>query len=882
MSDQSERKTLSLNPGTKKKASNAEPRVRSGARARAASLQQDRQGGPKREARPYVEKRDQDRRERPAFNRDRADRPQSGERREFSGERRERPAFNRDRDSRPQSGERREFSGERREFSGERRERPTFNRDRDSRPQSGERREFSGERREFSGERRERPAFNRDRDSRPQSGERREFSGERRERPAFNRDRDSRPQSGERREFSGERRERPAFNRDRDSRPQSGERREFSGERRERPAFNRDRDSRPQSGERREFSGERRERPAFNRDRDGRPQSGERREFSGERRERPAFNRDRDSRPQSGERREFSGERRERPAFNHDRDSRPQSGERREFSGERRERPAFNRDRDSRPQSGERREFSGERRERPAFNRDRDSRPQSGERREFSGERRERPAFNRDRDSRPQTGERRNFSGERRERPAFKGDKESSERTPAGKMPSKLFSPAGDSDAFPQYVSPIQRVDSPQAPKPGQRLPDSNIEQNERVQVKALQGERYRLFAPCPQGLEEALSLELQALGYENVQTGRAGCHFDADWIGVMRANLSSRLATRILLEVSHAPVTNEEDILALARVTPWERWFGPEQTLRVDTSAVRSPMQSLQYCNLRAKDGICDRLRDLEGARPSIDTVRPDAKVHLFLDETSATFYLDTSGESLFKRGWRHDKGDAPLRENLAAGLLALSGWDPSKPLIDPFCGSGTILIEAAWMALGAPPGIWRPFHFERLRCHDQRLWRDIKDEARSMIAPRLDTPLIGYDINPTVLDAARSNLERSHLTLETIRFEQGDALKIRPETKAGWIVTNPPYGERLEHQDEDFWPNWASNLKQNFANWSVNMISSDLELPRHMRLKPKRRYPLYNGALDCRLFCFDMVPASYRNNETASDASEDSASAE
>ncbi len=724
MSDQSERKTLSLSPGTKKKASNAEPRVRSGARARAASQQQDRQGGPKREARPYVEKRDQERRERPAFNRDReGGRPQSGERREFSGERRERPAFDRNREG-----------------------------------------------------------------GRPQSGERREFSGERRERPAFDRNREG-------------------------GRPQSGERREFSGERRERPAFDRNREG-------------------------GRPQSGERREFSGERRERPAFDRNREG-------------------------GRPQSGERREFSGERRERPAFDRNREGgRPQSGERREFSGERRERPAFDRNREGgRPQSGERREFSGERR-------------------NFSGERRERPAFQGDKETSDRTPAGKMPSGLFKPAGDSDAFPQYVSPIQRVDSPQAPKPGQRLPDSNIEQNERVQVKALQGERYRLFAPCPQGLEEALSLELQALGYENVQTGRAGCHFDADWIGVMRANLSSRLATRILLEVSHAPVTNEEDILALARVTPWERWFGPEQTLRVDTSAVRSPMQSLQYCNLRAKDGICDRLRDLEGARPSIDTVRPDAKVHLFLDETSATFYLDTSGESLFKRGWRHDKGDAPLRENLAAGLLVLSGWDPSKPLIDPFCGSGTILIEAAWMALGAPPGIWRPFHFERLRCHDQRLWRDIKDEARSMIAPRLDTPLIGYDINPTVLDAARSNLERSHLTLETIRFEQGDALKIRPETEAGWIVTNPPYGERLEHQDEDFWPNWASNLKQNFANWSVNMISSDLELPRHMRLKPKRRYPLYNGALDCRLFCFDMVPASYRNNETAPGTSEDSAS--
>ncbi|QTC01259.1 DNA methyltransferase [Alcaligenes sp. SORT26] len=868
MSDQSERKTLSLATGPKKKSSNAEPRVRSGARARAASLQQDRQGGPKRESRPYAEKRDQDRRERPAFDRNReGGRPQSGERREFSGERRERPAFDRNREGRPQ--------GDRPAFSGERRERPAFDRNREGRPQ--------GDRPAFSGERRERPAFDRNREGRPQ-GDRPAFSGERRERPAFDRNRESRPQ-GDRPAFSGERRERPAFDRNREGRPQ-GDRPAFSGERRERPAFDRNREGRPQ-GDRPAFSGERRERPAFDRNREGgRPQSGERREFSGERRERPAFDRNREGgRPQSGERREFSGERRERPAFDRNREGgRPQSGERREFSGERRERPAFDRNREGgRPQSGERREFSGERRERPAFDRNREGgRPQSGERREFSGERRERPSFDRNRDSRPQTGERRNFSGERRERPAFKGDSESSDRTPAGKMPSGLFKPAGDSDAFPQYVSPIQRVDSPQAPKPGQRLPDSTIEENERVQVKALQGERYRLFAPCPQGLEEALSLELQALGYENVQTGRAGCHFDADWIGVMRANLSSRLATRILLEVSHAPVSNEEDILALARVTPWERWFGPEQTLRVDTSAVRSPMQSLQYCNLRAKDGICDRLRDLEGARPSIDTVRPDAKVHLFLDETSATFYLDTSGESLFKRGWRHDKGDAPLRENLAAGLLALSGWDPTKPLIDPFCGSGTILIEAAWMALGAPPGIWRPFHFERLRCHDQRLWRDIKDEARSLIAPRLDTPLIGYDINPAVLDAARSNLERSHLTLETIRFEQGDALKIRPETEAGWIVTNPPYGERLEHQDEDFWPSWASNLKQNFANWSVNMISSDLELPRHMRLKPKRRFPLYNGALDCRLFCFDMVPASYRNNEAAPDASEDATSAE
>src|SRR5690606_32396108 len=161
--------------------------------------------------------------------------------------------------------------------------------------------------------------------------------------------------------------------------------------------------------------------------------------------------------------------------------------------------------------------------------------------------------------------------------------------------------------------------------------------------------------------------------------------------------------------------------------------------------------------------DGICDRLRDREGDRPSIDTVRPDARVHLFLDENSGTLYLDTSGESLFKRGWRLDKGEAPIRENLAAGLLALADWDPSQALMDPFCGSGTILIEAAWIALGVPAGIWRPFGFERLRNHDARQWRDLKDDARARIATRLDTPLLGVDLNSAAISAARQNAERA-----------------------------------------------------------------------------------------------------------------------
>lgn len=379
--------------------------------------------------------------------------------------------------------------------------------------------------------------------------------------------------------------------------------------------------------------------------------------------------------------------------------------------------------------------------------------------------------------------------------------------------------------------------------------------------------ERFHIFASCPQGLEEALTAEMQALGFDDAQAGRAGCHFSADWPGVQRANLYSRLATRVLVQVAHDTISHEDDILDLAYNVPWERWFGAEHTLRVDTSAIKSPVQSLQYCNLRAKDGICDRLRDREGARPSIDTVRPDARVHLFLTGNTATLYLDTSGESLFKRGWRLDKGEAPLRENLAAGMLALAGWDPAAALLDPFCGSGTILIEAAWIALGVPPGISRPLGFERLRGHDPHRWRDIKDDARARILPKLEEPLVGYDLDPQAIEFARNNAERAWLTADTIRFEVGDAREVAAPAKQGWIVTNPPYGERLPLDESDLWRAWSANLKRAYAGWQLHVITSDRELPQRLRLKPLRRTPLHNGSLDCRLFSFELVEASYRN---------------
>ncbi len=381
--------------------------------------------------------------------------------------------------------------------------------------------------------------------------------------------------------------------------------------------------------------------------------------------------------------------------------------------------------------------------------------------------------------------------------------------------------------------------------------------------------EVFQIFAPCPQGLEAALADELRSLNFADARPGRAGAHFSTDWTGVMRANLHSRLATRILTQVSQDKIATEDDIYDLARDTPWERWFGSEQTLRVDTSAVRSPMQSLQFCNLRAKDGICDRLRAREGERPSIDTVRPDARVHLFLTEDTATLYLDTSGESLFKRGWRLDKGEAPLRENLAAGMLVLSGWQSDAPLLDPFCGSGTLLIEAALKSLGVPPGISRPFAFERLRGYQQRRWRDLKDDARTRILDEVPAPLAGADLDPRAIDAARENAARAGLAEDAIYFEAADARDTCPlDERPGWIITNPPYGERLElAEQEALWPEWARTLKREFGGWRVHLITNDLDLPKKMRLNPQKRTPLYNGGLECRLFGFDIVAGGFRD---------------
>ncbi|MEF8735114.1 MAG: THUMP domain-containing protein [Candidatus Accumulibacter necessarius] len=374
-------------------------------------------------------------------------------------------------------------------------------------------------------------------------------------------------------------------------------------------------------------------------------------------------------------------------------------------------------------------------------------------------------------------------------------------------------------------------------------------------------------FASCPRGLEQLLAEDLAAAGARDLKQIFGGVHFLADWPACYRANLHSRIATRILWRVAHAPYGNEEDIYRLALDTPWPKWFLAGQTIRVDVTAVKSPLKSVDFVTLRIKDAVCDRFRRDGGTRPSVDTRQPDVRVHGFINGDHCTLYLDTSGAPLYQRGFRQKTVDAPLKENLAAGILRLSGWQPGVALLDPMCGSGTFLIEAAQMALRVAPGARREFAFQRLRHFDPAAWKRLLDAARAGEAAAAEAGIFGSDISPVAVRATLANLDRAGL-LPAVRLSTGDLLDIDAPAARGILVSNPPYGERVSDHDElaEFYPLLGSALKRHFAGWNCYLISADTRLPKLVRLTPSRKTPLFNGALECRLYEFRMVAGSNR----------------
>jgi len=372
-------------------------------------------------------------------------------------------------------------------------------------------------------------------------------------------------------------------------------------------------------------------------------------------------------------------------------------------------------------------------------------------------------------------------------------------------------------------------------------------------------------FASSPRGLEPLLADELASLGAQRVQQVPGGAAFSGDWRVCYAANLWSRLASRILWRVAEFDYADEEDVHEAARKVDWMRLFTVERSLRVNVSAQRSPLKSLDFATLRIKDAVCDRFRETLGSRPNVDRANPDVRVHAFLEAARGAFYLDTSGEPLFKRGWRAGAGEAPLRENLAAGIILLSGWKPEEPLLDPMCGGGTLLVEAAAMARGRAPGARRAFGFENLKIFDSKLWNRIKIEERTAKTVKLE--IFGSDNDPRALGDARRNIAGAGVD-RWVKLEQADILERAAPAPEGVMVANPPYGERIGSREElaEFYPRLGSALKKNYPGWRCHFFTADMRLPKLMRLQPSRRVPLYNGALECRLFEIRIVAGSNR----------------
>lgn len=380
-------------------------------------------------------------------------------------------------------------------------------------------------------------------------------------------------------------------------------------------------------------------------------------------------------------------------------------------------------------------------------------------------------------------------------------------------------------------------------------------------------------FAICPRGLEAALAGELVVVGAAAVRAESGGVAFAGELRTAYAANLHSRIASRVLWQIAQAPYRDEKSLYALAADVPWERHFSPRHTLRVDLNASHSPLASLPFATLTVKDAIVDRLRAKAGERPSIDRARPDVRVFVHLDATTATIYLDLSGEPLFKRGWRRHKGEAPLKENLAAGLLAAAGWTPEWPLLDPFCGSATIVIEAASIAARRAPGLQRGFAFEKLLGFDAAAWRALREQAQAAIDDRAAALIAGSDISTRVVDTARGNAHLAGLDAwladGRLRLAAVDARRIEPPAPLGLIVTNPPYGQR-SHPKSAPVPRMmgeiADRLKQSFAGWTAWILTADRALPRQMRLQATRKTVLFNGPVECRFFRFEIVAGAYR----------------
>jgi putative N6-adenine-specific DNA methylase len=372
-----------------------------------------------------------------------------------------------------------------------------------------------------------------------------------------------------------------------------------------------------------------------------------------------------------------------------------------------------------------------------------------------------------------------------------------------------------------------------------------------------------RYFATCGRGIEPVLADELRALRAADVQPGRGGVHFAGDRALLYQANLWLRTAVRVLRPILEVHVESPDELYDAVRGIDWSQWMTPDHTLAVDCNVRDSRITHSKYAALRVKDAICDQFLERAGCRPSVDVETPMIGLNLHVYKNEATLSLDSSGESLHKRGYRPIQTKAPLNEALAAALVLLTGWRGERPFADPLCGSGTLPIEAAWIALRRPPGLTRKrFGFQGWMDYDVQLWTTLRDEARRDVLHSLPVPILGSDARGDAVSFAINNARAAGIG-HVLRFEKRDVRDFQPAPDApGVIVCNPPYGERIGEERElvGLYKLLGEVFTQRCGGWTAFVFTGNPRLANALGLRPAEQIPLYNGKIPCRLLRFDL----------------------
>jgi putative N6-adenine-specific DNA methylase len=369
-------------------------------------------------------------------------------------------------------------------------------------------------------------------------------------------------------------------------------------------------------------------------------------------------------------------------------------------------------------------------------------------------------------------------------------------------------------------------------------------------------------FASTAKGLVDPLEQELKDLDLKITGKTAGGVYFESNWEGCYKANLHSRMASRILKPTQDFFAYQPEELYAQIMRHDYTKYIKPNQTLSIDVSVGDSMMRDQRFIAMKIKDAIVDQFRDKFGIRPDVDNYNPALRVVVRSVKNQFNVSIDTSGDSLFKRGYRKDVGEAPLKENLAAGLIKLSDWDGKTALVDFMCGSGTFMIEAAMMAKNIAPGINRKrFGFMNLLNFESEVWDKVVDEAIAAEKEEIETKFYAYDIDNKVLKSAKENAKAAGVD-DVIEFKKESVATVEPPVEKGLIIVNPPYGARIGDEDNlrDVYRDLSFTLKHRFKGWDAWILSGNKDLIADLKLKSTRKHFVFNGNIECRFLKYSM----------------------